>query len=183
MDLVDGAVAIDVEDDAGEGGWEFLFQAAGDFSFELGLHFGRDSVEGGDAGLDDVAGAVLRADADGERGAEVEETVVLAVGGGAVGRAVGMAPGALAVFGFEFVVDFVEDLLEAGFPAFESGFGHFLDRINRIFQDLQDGRPKQENRKHRKTCLWRRQFRQDEQDLQDGANSRDGVGGKTGNMF
>ena len=75
-----------------------------------------------------------------------------------------MAPGALAVFGFEFVVDFVEDLLEAGFPAFESGFGHFLDRINRIFQDLQDGRPKQENRKHRKTCSWRRQFRQDLQD-------------------
>ena len=123
VDFVDGSVAVDMERDAGEGGGELFLQAAGDFGFELGLHRGRDGVEGGDAGLDDIARAVLRADADRERGAEVEKAVVLAVGRGAVGRAVGMARGAVAVLGFEFVVDFVEDLLEAGFSAFEFGFG------------------------------------------------------------
>ena len=135
VDFVDGAVAVDVEADAGEGLGEFLFQAADDVGFEHFLDVGGDGIEGGDAGLDDVAGAVGGADADGEGGAEVEEPVVFAVGRGEGGRAVGMAPElAPRAFPFEFGIDLVEDLLEAVLPAFEFGFGgrHFLDRINRI---------------------------------------------------
>ena len=62
MDFVDGAVAVDVEGDAGEGGGEFCLQAADDVRLEFFLLRGGNSVEGGDAGLDDVAGAVARAE-------------------------------------------------------------------------------------------------------------------------
>jgi hypothetical protein len=85
VDFVDVAVEVDVEGDAGEGAGEFLAQAPGDVFLEFALGFGGDVVEGGDAGLDDVAGAVGGTDADGEGGAEVEESVVFAVAGGAGG--------------------------------------------------------------------------------------------------
>ena len=91
VDFIDGAVAVYVQDGVGEGGGEFFAQAADDFGFEFFADAGRHGVEGGDAGLDDVAGAVLRADADGEGGADVEEAVVFAVGGVAVGGTVGVA--------------------------------------------------------------------------------------------
>ena len=127
VDFVDGAVAVDEQLHVGEGGGEFFFQAADHFRLELFLELGGNGVEGGDAGLDDVAGAVLRADADGEGGAEVEEAVVFAVGRGEGRRAVGMALEFLAgAFGFELGIDLVEDLLQPVFPAFEFGFwgGH-----------------------------------------------------------
>jgi len=126
VDFIDGAVAVYVQDGVGEGGGEFFAQAADDFGFEFFADAGGDGVEGGDAGLDDVAGAVLRADADGEGGANVEEAVVFAVGGVAVGGTVGVAAGAVAVEVFEFDVNFIEYFFQAGFPAFESGLvgGH-----------------------------------------------------------
>ncbi len=93
-----------------------------------------------------------------------------------------MAPGALAVFGFELVVDFVEDLLEAGFPAFEFGFGggHFR-QDEQDFQDLHDGA------NSREPFLAGKQETQEnmfvEKAILTGWNSRENHGGKTETGF
>lgn len=127
MDFVDGSVAVDVQFDAGKGGGEFLAQAAGDFAFKLFLRGGGDIIERGNAGLDDIAAAVARADTHGKRGTDIEQSVVFGVAGGAGGGAGRMA-GVFQVdaFGLEFGINFVEDLLEFVFPAFDAcaGCGH-----------------------------------------------------------
>ena len=58
VDFIDAAIAVDVQFDAGKGDREFLAQAAGDFVFEFFLRGGRDIVERGNAGLNDITATV-----------------------------------------------------------------------------------------------------------------------------
>ena len=70
MDFVDVAVERDLEIGAGEGEGEFFAEAVDDGLFEGGLVGWGDRIEGGDAGLEDVAGAVE----DPKRGAPAAPT-------------------------------------------------------------------------------------------------------------
>ena len=109
MDLPAITVAVEGEGAPGEDLGEAAAQEVDRLALPGGLLFGRDGLEGGGADGEGVAGAELRANAGGEVGDYGEETVVLRVGAGALGRARRMAAEGVAVARLEEAISLAQE--------------------------------------------------------------------------